>query len=332
MAHFDHKQIRHVLIRTPNYIGDTINITPCLQLVKQEYPEAKITIICPDLVADVFKYDRRITQCIVFPLSRRKKWSTYRYILKSIRASKADLSINFINTFISALLFKLAGVKYNIGYNHEGRGFLLDFKPRLNRNKHYINRYASLFNEFLDNKYTYLPDLYLPVSEIKTFDFPNTGKTIAFYPGGLNKSPRNYPPEYAIQLIHLLQQHQFNVVLIGDRNDNLQQEEYFKRTGSGNIINLTGKTSVGDLFNTISQVDLLITIDSAAMHAAAALKTPFIALMGLSTSPTSTIVPKVDFGTILKIENHMIREEDYIKNITPERILQEVVQRLGNPI
>ncbi len=333
MVRSSQKQIRHILIRTPNYIGDTINITPCLQLVKQEYPEAKITIVCPDLVADVFKYDNRITQCIIFPLSRRKKWSTYWYILKSVRTLKADLSINFINTFISALLFKLAGVKYNIGYNHEGRGFLLDFKPKLNRNKHYINRYAGLFNEFIGHKYTYLPDLYLPVSGIKTFHFPNTGKTIGFYPGGLNKSPRNYPPEYAIQLIHLLQQQHFNVVLIGDQNDNRQQQEYFNRTAKdGNIVNLTGQTSVEDLFNTISEVDLLITIDSAAMHAAAALKTPFIALMGLSTSPTSTIVPKVDFGTILKIENHMIREEDFIKNITPETILQQVMQRLGYPI
>ena len=60
------------------------------------------------------------------------------------------------------------------------------------------------------------------------------------------------------------------------------------------------------------------------MHAATALKIPFIALMGLSTSPTSVITPKVDFGKILKIENNMIREEEYMQNITPAIIVQEV--------
>ena len=60
------------------------------------------------------------------------------------------------------------------------------------------------------------------------------------------------------------------------------------------------------------------------MHIAAALKVPFIALLGLSTSPTSTIIPNVPLGRILKIENNLIREEDYIRNITPDLILKTV--------
>lgn len=322
------KQVKTIIIRTPNFIGDTINITPCLQLIKQEYPEARIVIVCPDLVADVFKYDPRINKCITFPISARNKFSTYFHILKEVRKEHGDLGINFINTFVSALIFKLAGIKYNIGYNQEGRGFLLDFKLRLNRNKHYINRYASLFNEFTGNKYSTLPDLYLPVSGEKTFDFGNTQKTIGFYPGGVNKGYRSYPGEYAIQLIRQLHLKGYNIVLIGDQKDNIQQAEYVKAAHCDHVINLTGQTTIEGFFNTIAHLDLLITIDSAAMHAAAALKVPFVALMGLSTSPTSAIIPKVPFGKVLKVENNLIREEDYMQNITPEMIVNAVNQFL----
>lgn len=320
--------IEHILIRTPNFIGDSINITPCIQLIKKEYPNAKITIVCPDIVADVFKYDTKILSCITFPLAKKNKFSTYWHIYKETRKLKGDLGIIFINTFVSALLFKLAGIKCNIGYKNEGRSFLLNFKPRINRNKHYINHYANLFNEYIGHKYSILPDLYLPISGTKTFNFNNKQKTIGFYPGGSHKSPRNYPETHSIQLIQSLNQQGYNIVLIGDKKDNEQQAEYDKKANCDNVINLTGKTNIEDLFNTISHLDLLITIDSAAMHTAAALKIPFIALMGLSTSPTSAITPKVDFGTILKIENNMICEEEYMQNITPDIIVQEVGKTL----
>lgn len=84
------------------------------------------------------------------------------------------------------------------------------------------------------------------------------------------------------------------------------------------------RTTIEGFINTIANVDLIITIDSSALHIAAAVKTPFIALMGLSTSPTSTILPKVPLGRILKIENNLIREEDYIRNITPDLILKTI--------
>lgn len=200
----------------------------------------------------------------------------------------------------------------------------MDFSLPLNRNKHYINRYANLFNEFIGNKYKTLPDLYLPVSGEKIFHFNNNNLTIGFYPGGKHKGHRSYPHEHTIRLIKLLTQQQYNIVMLGEKRESEEHSDEIKTSKCQNIISLAGKTNIEEFFNAIRQVDLLITIDSAAMHIAAALKTPFIALLGLSTSPTSTIIPKVSFGKILKIENNLIREEDYIRNITPEIVLQAV--------
>ena len=222
------------------------------------------------------------------------------------------------------LLFRLGNVKKNIGYNREGRGFLLDFSPEINYHKHYINRYAFLFNEYIGNKYVYLPELSLRYTGQKTFQFDNSHKTIALYLGGENKEFRKYPDEYAVQLLRLLNRQGYNLLLIGDENDNIKHTQYAEEARIDHLINLTARTTIEGFINTIANVDLIITIDSSALHIAAAVKTPFIALMGLSTSPTSTILPKVPLGRILKIENNLIREEDYIRNITPDLILKTI--------
>lgn len=315
-----------IIIRTPNFIGDTINTTPCLELVKKEYPEAEIILVGPDFIREIFKYDPRITEYITFPLSEKKKLSTQFNIIRKLRKQKGDLGIIFVNTLISALLFKLGGVKCNIGYNKESRGFLLDYKPKINYNKHYINRYASLFNEFIGNKYKTLPSLNLPHSGEKTFHFDNSQKTIGLYLGGSNKTNRRYPEALSVELIQLLNKAQYNLVLIGDTNDNLQHTAYMQQAKVNNIINLSGTTDIEGFINTVANLDALITIDSSAMHIAAAVHTPFVALMGLSTSPTSTITPKVNFGKILKRENNLIREEDYMQNLTPEIVMEALCQ------
>ena len=310
--------MKKIIIRTPNFIGDTINTTPCIQLIKEEYPNASLIIVGPEFVNAIFKYDKRISKIITFPLAKRKKVSTYLDIWNKIRKEKADLGIIFVNTFVSALEFRLAHVRYIIGYSLEKRRALLDFSLPMNRNKHYINRYASLFNEFIGNKYTTLPALYLPINKKNIFTFDNDRPTIGFYPGGSIKGYRRYPSHYVTQLIKQIIDKGYNIVLVGSTEEGKEYEKYIRDLNNDNIINLAGKTNIEEFFNIIDQIDLLITIDSAAMHIAAALRTPFIALFGLSTSPISTITPKVNFGRILKIENNIIREEDYMNNLTPD--------------
>lgn len=325
--------MKKIIIRTPNFIGDTINTTPCLELVKKEYPEAEFTIVGPNFVRDLFKHDPKVTGFITFPTQRKKKLSTYWHIIRSLRKEHGELGIIFVNTLISAVLFKFGKVKRNIGYRREGRSWLLDFSPKINYHKHYINRYAALFNEYIGNKYVTLPELSLKYTGTPTFRFDNSRKNIALYLGGENKGYRKYPSEYSIQLIRLLHQQGYNLILIGDENDAITNQQYATTAQVDHLTDLSSKTSVEGFINTIANSDLLITIDSSALHVAAAVKTPFIALMGLSTSPTSTITPKVTFGKILKIENNLIREEDYIRNITPDIILKNIEEIFqGYPI
>ena len=39
--------MKNIIIRKHNFIGDTVNTTPALELLKQEYPDAEITLLGP---------------------------------------------------------------------------------------------------------------------------------------------------------------------------------------------------------------------------------------------------------------------------------------------
>ena len=310
--------MKRIIICMPNFIGDSINTIPAIELIRQVFPQARITLLGPSFLKELFEYDPRIFYVIV---SNKRKKNYFRNIFVILR-NRYDLGILFTNTFMTALLLRLALVKRLVGYENEGRGFLLNFKRPLNRNVHYINRYAMLVNEWLGNKFTCLPTLKLYYKQECNFHFANNNPVIGLYLGGTNKRFRRYPEEQAIVLLRMLRN--YNLVFIGDSNDAVVQSSYVRQAMIDNVLDLSGKTSVGELVTSIANMDILITIDSAAMHIAAAVKTAFIALLGLSTSPTSTILPRSQTGVFLKIENNLINEADYIKNITPEIIYRNV--------
>ena len=58
----------------------------------------------------------------------------------------------------------------------------------------------------------------------------------------------------------------YNLVFIGDSNDAVVQSSYVRQAMIDNVLDLSGKTSVGELVTSIANMDILITIDSAAMH------------------------------------------------------------------
>ncbi|WP_461642423.1 glycosyltransferase family 9 protein [Labilibaculum euxinus] len=139
---------------------------------------------------------------------------------------------------------------------------------------------------------------------------------------------RAYINQLSLELIHLLlEKQQYNLVLIGDKNDAKRNNFYFDQIPQelrGRILNYSGKTDVGTHINIIKKLDVLITIDTSPMHVAVMVLTPFIVLLGKSTSAFSTVQPKVDFGVYLKRENNLLDDSLFISHITPLEIIAQI--------
>jgi heptosyltransferase-2 len=315
-----------IIIKMPSFLGDSIMTLPAFELLKKEYPKASFTVICKPSAKDIFR-NKGIDKIIIDNTKSSKRGRIKRTftLLKQIKTNKYDLGVLFHNTFLDALIFKLSHIETIIGYEKEGRKILLNFWLKIDRTRHYVNHYANLINQYLNNKYTILPPMLLNI-EKSTLIQKRSQPLIGFVLGGDNKGIRQYPQTMAIELFKLFQQDNIDIILLGDKEDNQNNKVYEKILIQQNqsVLNLSGKTKVSEFIDSIAMLDLLITIDTSSMHIAAATGTNFLVLVGKGSSAFDTVYPKVDFGNYIFKGNSLIKDEDFIKAIHPKDIYQKI--------
>lgn len=324
------KNAKKIIVRLPNFLGDSIMSTPALQLLLTEYPTAMLTIVCKEPISELFQDFTRVEEIIID--DTKKKGNRILNVIKligKIRSEKYDLGVLFHNSFLNALIFRLARISHVIGYKNESRGVLLTYGLKMERRRHYVNHYAELVNSYLNDKYKILPELNISIPEGNFIgDFDEKRPIVGLSLGFDEQKGRSYPKSNSISLIHeLLKLNKYNLVILGGKSEVSRGSEYINQISASDhnfVRNLTGKLTVPQFVNVISNLDLLVTIDSSPMHIAASAETPFIVLLGKSTSPFCTVKPKVDFGVYLKNENSLLDESLFISQITPLEIIEQI--------
>lgn len=115
-----------ILVRATNWIGDAVMSLPAVRALTARYPEASITVLAKPWVADLYLGERSIAR--VIPLAGasglrdlQAKWR----LAQQLRAERFDMAVLLPNSFESAAVVKLAGIRRIIGYNRDGRGLIL---------------------------------------------------------------------------------------------------------------------------------------------------------------------------------------------------------------
>jgi heptosyltransferase-1 len=101
---------------------------------------------------------------------------------------------------------------------------------------------------------------------------------------GASRPQKRWPTEHFIEAIKMQLSAGANIALLGGPGDTEAAEKILKATPSDRVIDLVGKTSIMELCAAIEECDVLISADTGAMHIAAAVGCPVVALFG-STDP-----------------------------------------------
>src|SRR5690349_10273088 len=112
-----------ILIRGPNWVGDSVLAIPAMKAVRSQFPNAEITLLVRPWVAGVFTGAPFVNKLWTEP--RPTGFSEWSRITRDIRAHEFDLAILFPNSFESALMMFLGRVPNRIGYATDGRRLLL---------------------------------------------------------------------------------------------------------------------------------------------------------------------------------------------------------------
>lgn len=289
---------RNIIVRMPNWIGDLVMATPILSDLRRTYPKAYITAMCRSPICELLKENPEINELFCFSkASGFGRRIERRNIIEKLRKGNYDLGILLTHSFSSAWWFWLGKVKNRLGYECNGRKFLLTHSlpfPQNIQTQHLVVTYKMLLGLLGIPISDTPPHLYLTPKEIhaarvllRQQGIPDGALVVGINPGASYGSAKCWLPERFREVTErLLCDKDVYVVYFGDQTSASLVKEICQGLSS-RVINLAGMTSLRELASVISNCDVLLTNDSGPMHIADAIGTPIVALFG-STSEVVT--------------------------------------------
>ena len=277
----------NILLLQLKRIGDLILTTPAIHATRNTFPEATLTLIVSREAAALLPAIEGVDRTLIL----ERKFSDLR-IFHTVTWERFDYSIDFTRNDRSALLTSLSRAKKRI------------MAPRA-RNQSRLN--ASAYNELLPHRMHEMHTidynlallgplgvhdastairLQLPSSALEQADkirrsFKIVNPFIIFHPGSAWTEKFWDAQRWAKTIEHARAASGANLVITGGTSQpELKHIAEIKGKLSGIVVDLSGKTDLLALAALIAQARLVVTVDSAPMHLAAATKTPQVVLFG----------------------------------------------------
>ena len=291
-----------ILIRATNWVGDAIMALPALRAVRGRFPDAKISILARPYVADIYRGQKICDELISYdPKGPRGGLSGRERLAQELRKQKFDVALLLQNAFDAAWLAWRAGIPERVGYARDGRSLLLTKKIPVPRRGE-IPAHEQFYYLELLRRAGWIDSLSgqsfvtLDVSEEhrrqaeETLSSagarPNTLR-IAIGAGASYGSAKCWPPERFADFVKRFRLHtDADIILFGTAAEQ-KVSEAIAAGINGSSISLVGKTAIAALPALLSRCQLFVGNDSGAMHVAAAVGLPVVAIFG-PTDPRGT--------------------------------------------
>jgi heptosyltransferase-2 len=127
---------RSILVVLPTWVGDFVMATPILRAIRNRFAEAQITFLMEPNLRDLVRGGDWMDECVEWPVKNRRTplHREYLDLVWALRRRRFEWAVLLPNSFRSALVARMAGVRRRIGYDRDGRGLLLtDRVPVKNR-------------------------------------------------------------------------------------------------------------------------------------------------------------------------------------------------------
>ena len=295
----DKSKIKRILVRATNWVGDVVMTAPALEAVGENFPDSTLTVLSRPWVIPLLENHPAVDR--VLPLRKGKgRLADLAEIIRVaalIRKQRFDLAILFQNAFEAALLASLGGVKFRVGYNTDGRRFLLSHAVIRNDEiikLHQVEYYLSILRAMGWEAETKDPGLFVAQKDTESVRSLLSSKGIeaedfllALSPGAVFGPAKRWPPDrFAAIGDRAAERWGAKVIVLGSEGEK-DICETLCRSMKHDPLNLCGMTTLGEAMALIKRCHFFVTNDSGLMHVAAALNVPMVAIFG-STDPVAT--------------------------------------------
>ncbi len=277
---------RILIVRTDR-IGDVVLTTPAIHALRRSYPKAFLSILVSPLTRDLVHRNPDLDEVLLDDRGgEHQGLSGFWKLVRHIQQKKFDRAIVFHTKRRTNLLCFLAGIPQRVGYANDKHGFLLteripDERSRgLKHEAEYCLEVLKVLGVTDHELKCFVPlheeceawvDHWMAGNRISPSE-----NMLAIHPGASDQT-KEWPAERFHQLAEaLLADYPCRIVLVGGRDSTAAQK--IMTGAKDNVMDLTGKTTVGQLISLLKRCRLLISNDSGPVHVASAVVTPVVSI------------------------------------------------------
>lgn len=282
-----------ILVLKPCCLGDVLMATAVVEALRRHWPTASIDFAVGRWSRPAVEHHphlRRLIDCGRVG-EGAYSWREWLELARRIRAGQYDLCLVLDRSPAMALLPALAGVPWRVGLDSAGRGIALTRRVPVAGLMHEVDLYLACVRALGIPTEGARPTFYpTPAARERVRGMIPAGRSVAvIHPaGGQNPgmalSAKRWPaPRYAEIARRLAQKRQASVIIVGGPGDRELAEEVRHLAGElEHVHNMAGELSFDELGALLERAAVFVGNDTGAMHLAAAVGTPTVAVFGPS--------------------------------------------------
>ncbi|MDH7605165.1 MAG: glycosyltransferase family 9 protein [Melioribacter sp.] len=286
------EEVKNILIIKWGALGDLIASTSAIKTVRENFPNAHITLLTNKLMTQIIPQNFLVDEHIIVNTDRNKVVDSIfkqLLIILKLRRRKFDLGINLrwtseraaLITYLSAAKVRVSsGPKklmnlYTIKLEHpKGR------YHEIHRNLDIVKAVGCSVSDenpvvFISQEEQKYADMFFEKNKLKK------ANTICIHPGA-SKSIRAWMPERFAEIgIRLVKKFDVNILLTWGKGEEKLVSYVAEQIGNKAIISASTET-IGQLAAMIKNCSMFFSNCTGPMNVSVAVKTPTIALLGSS--------------------------------------------------
>lgn len=252
-----------ILVIELSNLGDAILTYPALSALWERYPDAEMHVLAGPRVQPLFDGDRRVRR--VWAWRKRAPLWTQAALIARLFRMRFDLVVDFRNSLIPLFLFtrRTPILRRPVGRTHRAQ------------------RHLELVTALgIPPPAAVQPLPYGPEEEAWAASRSEPGRPVVLVaPGSRSHLKRWAAERYAEAADRLAVEHHAQILLVGDAQER-EITEQVRRAMRQPAADLAGSTTLRELAALLARAALVVTNDSATLHAAEVMGAPVVAIFG----------------------------------------------------